>query len=196
MKRCIRCHVEKPIESFLPVSGRPGKRYGSCRECHFKGLEVWKLKNPGHKKRENDKMRYTRRDLLLKFFSTNPCVDCGETDPVVLEFDHIKEKGKKEFNIGDLIRRVNIDKLVAEMQKCEVRCCNCHRRMTAARNPNHWIHRYNRLLPNATGRQMAIVLAGSQGVEPRPGEPKPPVLPLHHEPIKRGRTPGLQLLLI
>lgn len=65
----------------------------------------------------------------MKYLETHPCVDCGENDPVVLEFDHVR--GEKEFNIADVARNaVGREKLQEEIQKCEVRCANCHRRKT------------------------------------------------------------------
>jgi hypothetical protein len=30
-----------------------------------------------------------RAAYLIEFFRERPCVDCGETDPLVLEFDHL-----------------------------------------------------------------------------------------------------------
>jgi hypothetical protein len=60
----------------------------------------------------------------------HPCADCGETDPVVLEFDHL---GDKRFTIGVAIRDRNWQSVLEEMAKCEVVCANCHRRRTATR---------------------------------------------------------------
>ena len=71
------------------------------------------------------------RAFITAHLKANPCVDCGETDPVILEFDHLKTK---DFNISDAARKgVSIKKLNDEIAKCEVRCANCHRRKTYER---------------------------------------------------------------
>jgi hypothetical protein len=68
----------------------------------------------------------------------NPCVDCGETDPIILEFDHITND--KHFNISDATRHgYGMKKLIAEIAKCEVRCANCHRKKTYERSG--WTHK-------------------------------------------------------
>jgi len=62
----------------------------------------------------------------------NPCIDCGEANIVVLEFDHLRDK---DFNISDATRKgVGMKKLKDEIAKCEVRCANCHRKKTYERN--------------------------------------------------------------
>ena len=68
--------------------------------------------------------------LLIEFFRTHPCVDCGEDDPLVLEFDHV---GDKAFNIAKGLRDRPWESVLAEMAKCQVVCANCHRRRTAYR---------------------------------------------------------------
>ena len=64
------------------------------------------------------------------YVGTHPCFDCGESDPVVLEFDH---QGEKLFTIGQDLRDRNWPSLLDEIAKCEVVCANCHRRRTARR---------------------------------------------------------------
>ena len=72
------------------------------------------------------------RAYITTYLKANPCVDCGETDAIVLEFDHLKDK---DFNISDAARKgVSIKKLKDEIAKCEVRCSNCHRRKTYERS--------------------------------------------------------------
>ena len=71
-----------------------------------------------------------RGEYLIEYFKTHPCVDCGETDPVVLEFDHLRDKA---CTIGAVLTHRNWNSLLEEIEKCEVVCCNCHRRRTAIR---------------------------------------------------------------
>jgi hypothetical protein len=57
-------------------------------------------------------------------------VDCGLDDPLLLEYDHI---GQKRNGVMKLAwNEVSIRMLAEEIRNCEVRCCNCHRRRTAA----------------------------------------------------------------
>lgn len=69
--------------------------------------------------------------LILAHLKANPCVDCGEADPIVLEFDH-RDPAQKAFNIGMSRRRYSAVRIQAEIDKCDVRCCNCHRRRSYA----------------------------------------------------------------
>lgn len=67
----------------------------------------------------------------LKFLNDlrkqSQCIDCGESDYRVLDFDHLPEF-KKEKNVYDGARHGwSIEKLQKEIAKCEVRCANCHR---------------------------------------------------------------------
>lgn len=67
---------------------------------------------------------------IWDYFKSHPCVDCGNGDPIVLEFDHVK--GKKKMAISRLMTRtVSWDKIESEIKKCDVRCANCHRLKTA-----------------------------------------------------------------
>lgn len=70
------------------------------------------------------------RALINDYLAEHPCVDCGEADLVVLEFDH-RDRATKSFNVADGLRRVvSVARMLAEIAKCDVRCANCHRRKT------------------------------------------------------------------
>lgn len=60
-------------------------------------------------------------------------MDCGEADPIVLDFDHVR--GEKLDNVASLITGAGkFSRLMTEIEKCDVRCANCHRRKTARLN--------------------------------------------------------------
>lgn len=72
------------------------------------------------------------KSLLYAYLSTHPCIDCGEKDIRLLEFDHIS--GQKSEGIANLLSwGFNWPTLEAEIAKCEVRCANCHRIKTTER---------------------------------------------------------------
>lgn len=71
------------------------------------------------------------RDKLAAYLREHPCVDCGERDLVVLQFDHVR--GKKKAHVSKLVTGgFPWEAIETEIQKCEVRCANCHTRKTAA----------------------------------------------------------------
>lgn len=66
---------------------------------------------------------------VLAYLANNPCVDCGEDDPRVLEFDHVR--GKKIAAVSVLVNKCKpIQDIDDEILKCDVRCANCHKRKT------------------------------------------------------------------
>ncbi len=72
--------------------------------------------------------RNSERDKFNDYLNTLSCIDCGESDPIVLEFDHQVDK---KFNISRGAGTMSFDKLMNEISKCEVVCANCHRKRTA-----------------------------------------------------------------
>lgn len=68
------------------------------------------------------------RKKLLAFLSTKKCIDCGEKDPIVLDFDHMNPDTKFKSISRMLSGHYSWQSVLSEIQKCEVRCANCHRR--------------------------------------------------------------------
>ncbi len=67
---------------------------------------------------------------VLDYLLQHPCLDCGERDPIVLEFDH-REGSEKSFNVSEgCTGRFSLARVIDEVAKCDVRCTNCHRRRT------------------------------------------------------------------
>jgi hypothetical protein len=77
--------------------------------------------------------RYLRAQAVYAYLAEHPCVDCGESDPVVLDFDHVR--GQKFMNVKRMLAGTySLKRIFEEIEKCDVRCANCHRRATAKRD--------------------------------------------------------------
>ena len=74
---------------------------------------------------------------LAEYLACHPCIDCGQADVRVLEFDHVR--GKKSASITRMLNGAPWSAIEAEIAKCEVRCANCHRIKTLERG-KWWRH--------------------------------------------------------
>lgn len=132
MKKCFKCKQEKQIENFNFKFKAKGIRQAQCKSCTRSNIREHYYKNREYylakARKRNHKMRTLVREYMWSFLAVHPCVDCGENDPIVLEFDHIKEK---TFTISSVGKSRPLEKVKGEIEKCEVRCANCHRRKTA-----------------------------------------------------------------
>lgn len=132
-KRCGECGEVKPLAEFhLNSRSRDGRQW-RCKTCNIRINREWYANHPEVKSgRMSTNARQRRLDAhwrILDYLRAHPCVDCGERDPVVLDFDHLRDKVK---NISAMLRH-RWDAVLAEIDKCEVVCANCHRRRTARR---------------------------------------------------------------
>ena len=139
LKRCGRCHADKPLTDYTthPNARGPGKPKTDsyCKPCRAEYGREHYVKNKRRyieKAAERSRRVIAERMLyIVSYLREHPCVDCGETDVVVLEFDHLREK---EFGISVGITHYTWTRVLAEIEKCEVVCANCHRRRTAKRS--------------------------------------------------------------
>lgn len=138
-KICTKCHQSKLATKFAYRNKEKGTLQSWCRDClkaHNK--IVWQT-NPDRKERVSKvraRIKLSQRtilyDIVEKHLRVNPCIDCHEADIIVLEFDHVR--GEKIAAISTMLSNlVSEDILKAEIAKCEIRCANCHRRVTAYR---------------------------------------------------------------
>lgn len=65
-------------------------------------------------------------DVIFAALTGKSCVDCGESDLLVLQFDH-REPEKKERDISDCS---TVTSVLKELPKCDIVCANCHARRT------------------------------------------------------------------
>lgn len=133
-KQCSSCLKNKDFKNFS--SKKDGKHgiKAVCKDCSNKKYREYYYSNNSKLRDQINTARRARTlkikqfvfDLLKKY----GCIDCGENNPVVLEFDHIKDK---HSDVSLLIRNgCSLSKITAEISKCQIRCANCHRIKTAS----------------------------------------------------------------
>ncbi|HVD37866.1 MAG TPA: hypothetical protein VNC15_03425 [Solirubrobacterales bacterium] len=134
MNRCSRCKTEKPDADFAWRRRKRGQKDTYCRPCraaykqeHYQANKQRYIAAAARRKKALLRERFI---FLMDYFRDHPCVDCGETDPVVLEFDHLRDK---KVSISEGVQGRRWQDVLDEIAKCEVVCANCHRRRTAKR---------------------------------------------------------------
>lgn len=134
VRRCARCRIETPLDQFRVKNAVKGW-YGSyCRSCaRERSREHYRKNVTIYMSRARVRAvidRRRNREFVARYLSAHPCVDCGESDSVVLEFDH-RELDAKLNDVSRLIHNSTLSAVQAEIEKCDVRCGNCHRIRTA-----------------------------------------------------------------
>lgn len=128
MKQCSKCYKSKPLNSF-------SKSRSSCKECDKSAWKKWYSNPENRKKHIENAKRFIPRTregvklFIIEYLKQHPCIDCGETDVVVLDFDH---RDNKTVGISVMTyKNYGRERIKKEIDKCDVRCANCHRRKTA-----------------------------------------------------------------
>ena len=131
LKHCNTCGQDRPTSEF---SKHRNRLQSKCRPCNREYQR-------GHYQRNKavyiakawiwTSARRTENVLkILVYLKDHPCVDCGESDPIVLQFDHVR--GEKTRELSDMLSSgANWARILQEIGKCEVRCANCHWRRHA-----------------------------------------------------------------
>lgn len=134
-KRCSRCGETRPVDEFPTRNKQTGLRRVWCRACcRAYGREHYRRDPTPYL----DRIRRWRRDERPRIVATaadhlraHPCIDCGEADILLLDFDH-RDRAAKIAPVARLIHYASLAVVLAEIEKCDVRCGNCHRRKTSA----------------------------------------------------------------
>lgn len=136
MRKCTKCKMIKREDQFnFKIKSLNLLQY-QCKECTRQSIRNHYKKNKNYYLEKTHKRNLELKSIMLNFVKEyllkNPCVDCAESDITVLEFDHNKNKEIKFKAVSSLMKsRYPLEKIKEEIQKCEVRCANCHRRKTA-----------------------------------------------------------------
>ena len=133
---CSKCGVEKLLDEFPLRPDQPGRRYSACRSCKRDYVRAHYAANVPYYTDKAARARQLLRSQnyvhLIRYLCRHPCLDCGESDVRVLQFDHT-DPTTKEDNVSRLVMNSAWVRVLDEIRKCVVRCANCHRIKTAER---------------------------------------------------------------
>lgn len=142
MKMCGTCHKVKPWTDFNRKTSRADGRQEVCRDCNRLSSREYYQRNREHHiaviRARTNAQRAASIALVTEHLLTHPCVDCGNPDLRVLDFDH-RPSALKRDAVMKLVRDGFSTRTVAdEIDKCDVRCRNCHAIVTYERMGRNW----------------------------------------------------------
>jgi len=87
-------------------------------------------KNKEKVREKNNAKRLKIRKWFQGIKATLQCSLCSESHPACLDFHHRDDN--KEYGMSLLVNTIcDKKRILAEMQKCDVLCSNCHRKLHA-----------------------------------------------------------------
>src|SRR5574337_230956 len=133
-KICPNCGP-KPVSEFSFKNKAKGIRHSLCKSCHST------YRTQHYKNNREQYIAKAKRNVLIQrernyqskteYLRQHPCTRCPESDPIVLEFHH-RDRADKEDAISYMLQNgYSWKKILREIAKCDVLCCNCHRKQTA-----------------------------------------------------------------
>lgn len=134
-KECIEPYSKQYRENH---KGENAERNRIWRETNIEYLlEQGRKYREGHKEELREyainfrAQRAFEIKTLIHEIKNMPCIDCLEYySSYVMDFDHIDPKTKKG-NVSKMAGKTHkIEDIIDEMNKCEIRCANCHRDKT------------------------------------------------------------------
>lgn len=104
----------------------PEKRKAAWRESYHRNHSTGRERAEVRRKAAQER----NRAFVWLYLQSRCCVRCGESDSLVLEFDHIDPETKRA-EVSYLVHvAASLSSIEEEIGKCQVLCCNCHRRLT------------------------------------------------------------------
>jgi hypothetical protein len=128
---CQTCGHLQSIGNFRNKNSR------QCKSCVNARSSTYRTKNPEAYKIA---VRKNKNKLLNQIaeYKKGPCIDCGFVGHhTQMEFDH-RDGADKTMSVSQLLsRHASIERVIEEVQKCDLICSNCHRLRTIIERKQH-----------------------------------------------------------
>lgn len=129
-KRCKRCGIEKPLTDFHKL--REGHQWW-CKACKREHAAAHYQANKTRRQAHNKRLQAEFRNWYTSLKAGRPCADCGQVfHPAAMHWDHLPGY-EKTAALGVLVRHGSRQRILEEIEKCELVCANCHAIRTSVR---------------------------------------------------------------
>ena len=126
---CVFATVKKGMPHKSPEERK--KYQKEYHTAYYANNKEYRDKQKTRTKKRNARIRKINLENRKEYLKNHPCIDCGENDPVCLDFHHIK--GNKKYSIANAVTKgLSWETILIEINKCVVVCSNCHRKRHAA----------------------------------------------------------------
>jgi phosphopantetheinyl transferase (holo-ACP synthase) len=164
--RCATCKEWLSVDEFSIRNKKTGVLQRLCKECMRPYRRKWYRKHHEEQVARTLANRLAKKEAI-RDMKSNPCTDCGQTFHwAVMDFDHLDGK-EKESSVSVMVQNgVSMDRILAEISKCELVCSNCHRLRTWNRLDETERERIRNtvLAGHARARERGVVVGGSRKV--------------------------------
>ena len=148
LKQCRRCKIDLPSEMFWENKTNKDGLQPYCKICQRAWRREWRAKYK-EKYGEYDGKKYNQENgerfaqlksaRIAKLYEwlnelkQAPCTDCKQTfNPVCMDFDHLDGSAKIKGITKMVNETYSKERIIQEIEKCELVCANCHRLRTWA----------------------------------------------------------------
>lgn len=132
MKHCSWCNNDLSLDSFNKNKTKWDWLASYCRSCTKINRRQYYLSNESKmlktiyatRKKNIDK----KKRIILDYLNNKSCYYCWNNNILCLQFHH---QWNKEFNISYWINKYSEERILKEINKCQVLCSNCHNIITS-----------------------------------------------------------------
>lgn len=115
LRTCTKCGQTKDITQFSYKLKSKNIRQTICKKC-FRQSAAMRLRQTYHR----------NKDYVNNLKKSGCCQKCGQKRYYLLQYHHVN-KQEKEYNVSKLLSNASFDRILSEIDKCILLCCNCHR---------------------------------------------------------------------
>tara|TARA_Y100000034_G_C6804387_1_gene361050 strand:+ start:99 stop:461 length:363 start_codon:yes stop_codon:yes gene_type:complete len=94
----------------------------------------WYQKNKELQIERNNANKQRKLDWYREYKETLQCQQCGENHPATLDFHHRSSEDKDNQVCELVLNNCGMERILAEIEKCDVLCANCHRKLHYSEN--------------------------------------------------------------